>query len=71
MGRYEDLIAHRMDVEQMRAYMGCDTLAFLSLEGMMRAVDNASGYCQACFTGRYPIDINGSAGKSSFDQGIS
>ena len=71
MGRYEDLIAHHMDVNGMRQHIGCDSLAFLSLEGMMRAVGRREGYCQACFTGQYPLEINGSAAKSSFEKGIS
>ena len=46
MGAYEDLIAHRMSVEQMREHIGCDSLYFLSLEGMMRAVGRTTGYCR-------------------------
>lgn len=70
MGRYEDLIAHNLDVEGMRRHIGCDSLAFLSLEGMLRAIGRPSGYCLACFTGKYPIDINGTVEKSSFEKAL-
>lgn len=56
MGTYAELIAHNKSIEEMRRYMGCDSLTFLSLEGMMRALDRTSGYCNACFTGNYPIE---------------
>jgi glutamine phosphoribosylpyrophosphate amidotransferase len=35
---------------------------------MMRAVDRENGYCNACFTGEYPITISGRRDKNSFDQ---
>lgn len=56
MGTYEELIAHHMSVEEMRQHIGCDSLHFLSEEGMMRALNRTSGYCKACFTGNYPIE---------------
>lgn len=71
MGRYEDLIAHRMDVEAIKAHIGCDSLYFLSLEGMMRAIGRQSGYCNACFTGRYPINIDPTYDKNGFEKTIS
>jgi amidophosphoribosyltransferase len=70
MGRYEDLIAHNLDVEGMRRHIDCDSLSFLSLEGMLRAIGRPSGYCLACFTGKYPIDINGTVEKSSFEKAL-
>ncbi len=50
---------------------GADSLSFLSLEGMMRAVGHADGsgegYCNACFTGRYPIEVDDAQAKLSFE----
>ena len=68
MGDYEDLIAHRMEIEEMRKYFKSDTLYFLSHEGMMRAVGRNSGYCKACFTGQYPIEINQVYSKIGFEK---
>jgi amidophosphoribosyltransferase len=70
MGTHEELIAHHMTVPEMRVHMHCDTLHFLSLEGMMRAIQRTSGYCQACFTGRYPIPVGLEGSKAGFEQGI-
>jgi amidophosphoribosyltransferase len=63
MATYGELIAHKMDVESIRAHTGADSLAYLSLDGLLEAVREAmppgqkSGHCAACFSGRYPINI--------------
>ena len=58
MGHDGDLMAARLDVDEIRDHIGADCLAFLSLDGMMRAIGHGdpatSGYCNACFTGRLP-----------------
>jgi len=69
MGGYEDLIAHNRTVEDIRREVGADSLTYLSLEGMMRAVGNAEGYCQACFTGKYPVPVDLSSVKTGFERG--
>ena len=70
MGTYDELIAHRMNVEQIRQHIGCDSLHFLSLEGMMRAIGRAEGYCNACFTGIYPMPIDAQVVKTGFESAI-
>ena len=64
----EELLAHRMDVEEMRRYINADSLAFISQDALYRAMghtarnDAAPQFCDACFTGAYPIalaDVNG------------
>lgn len=57
MGTHDELIAHRMSVEQIRQHINCDSLHFLSVDGMMRALNRKSGYCNACFTGVYPFEV--------------
>ena len=51
-----ELIAATQTLEQIRDFIEADTLAYLSLDGMLRAVrpDGAS-YCTSCYTGQYPI----------------
>jgi amidophosphoribosyltransferase len=52
----------------MRVHIGADSLAFLSLDGMMRAIsDGAPGYCTGCFTGQYPIEVSETPQKLSFE----
>ena len=59
----DQLLAARHDVEGMRRAIGVDTLAFLSLGGLYRAMgeagrdDDAPQYCDACFSGEYPIAL--------------
>jgi amidophosphoribosyltransferase len=57
MGTYEELIAHCMTVPQIREHVQADSLHFLSLEGMMRAIGSENGYCNACYTGKYPLPV--------------
>ncbi|MGA8763880.1 MAG: amidophosphoribosyltransferase [Candidatus Sulfotelmatobacter sp.] len=53
------LIAANKSVEEIRAYIGADSLAYLSLEGMKKACGEGekTSYCTACYTGKYPTDI--------------
>jgi amidophosphoribosyltransferase len=58
----ENLLAATMDAEEMRSHLGVDSLRFISLDGLYRAVGEAGGrdpaepqYCDACFSGEYPI----------------
>ena len=58
-----ELLAANYDVEAMARHIGVDTLAFITLDGLYRAVfdtgrDTGSPqYCDACFTGEYPIRL--------------
>lgn len=70
MGVYDDLIAHRLTIDEMRDHIDCDSLHFLSLEGMMRAIGRSSGYCNACFTGVYPIEVDVESTKTGFERAI-
>ena len=71
MGSFNELIAHSKNVEQIRVHIEADSLAFLSLEGMMQAIGSETGYCNACYTGIYPMEINPSNTKTGFEYGIS
>ncbi len=52
----EELIASKMSVNEICKYIEADSLAYLSIEGMVRAVkDKKENYCFACFDGEYPI----------------
>jgi amidophosphoribosyltransferase len=56
MAAREDLIAANMDVESIAEHIGADSLAFLSIEALMRGLETQEGYCNACFTGVYPFE---------------
>ena len=53
------LIAANKSVEEIRDYIGADSLAYLSLEGLKKACGEGEkiSYCSACYTGNYPTDI--------------
>jgi len=53
------LIAANKSVEEIREYIGADSLAYLSLEGLKRACaqEDKVAYCTACYTGKYPTDF--------------
>jgi amidophosphoribosyltransferase len=56
--RREELIAASLGPDELARHLGVDTLGYLSLEGMLGAVaDGPSGYCHACFSGRYPTAL--------------
>jgi amidophosphoribosyltransferase len=51
----EELTAAQNTIDEIREYIGAETLAYLSVEGMYRAVNTDSGFCDACFTENYPL----------------
>lgn len=59
----DQLLAFKLDVEGMRQLIGCDSLAFISMDGLYRAMGTpgrnakAPAFCDACFSGDYPIRL--------------
>ena len=63
------LIANDRSVDEIRDYLGVDSLHYLSLEGMLRAVKHDDGhYCTACFSGKYPVPVTHQFDKYSLDR---
>ena len=63
----KELIASNLDVEGIREFTGADSLAYLSLEGLVDSVQEVlpdvakgegDGFCSACWTGRYPVPLD-------------
>ncbi len=57
------LIAASHTLDEIRTYITADTLSYLSIEGLRKSVsapteDGESGFCEACFTGKYPISLS-------------
>jgi len=58
MAREWELIAAQKDVPMIRDYLGADSLGYLSLDGLIKAIDLPRDiFCLACFTGDYPIPV--------------
>jgi len=52
-----ELIASSKSVEEIRKFIGADSLHYLSLESLLQSVGEGERYCTACFTDRYPTDV--------------
>ena len=65
----QELIGADLSVEEIRAYLGADSLGYLSIGGMVAASGGEKDeYCRACFDGEYPIPIPEDAGKFMLEQ---
>jgi len=58
----EELIASQHSVEEIRQFLGADSLGYLSLAGLRQAVDDSAeterrSFCTSCYTGSYPTDL--------------
>ena len=54
----KELIGSSHNVEEIRRYLGADSLGYLSLDGMLKATgSDPAGFCHACFTGAYKVGI--------------
>ncbi|KAL4281006.1 hypothetical protein GQ457_03G002270 [Hibiscus cannabinus] len=52
----EELISNRMSVEEIREFIGCDSLAFLPFDSLKKMLASDSNtFCYACFSGKYPV----------------
>ncbi len=65
----EELVANERNVEEIRAYLGVDSLHYLSIEGMLSCVKHpARYYCTACFNGQYPMNIDHPVSKFALER---
>ncbi|HEV2923422.1 MAG TPA: amidophosphoribosyltransferase [Solirubrobacteraceae bacterium] len=71
MSTREEMIAHGRTTEEVAAELGCDSLHYLSLDGVYEAVRGTRAtHCDACFTGEYPLaGSEDAAGKYSLEEG--
>jgi amidophosphoribosyltransferase len=70
MSTREEMVAHGRTVEEIAEHLGCDSLAYLSLEGVYDAVGGSrETHCDACFSGDYPLgDPVGEKDKFAFER---
>jgi len=65
----EELIANNRTVDEIRDYLEVDSLVYLSLEGMLSCVkDPPQHYCNACWSGKYPIHVDEAVSKFAFER---
>ncbi len=62
-----ELIGARLDHEEIRRFLDVDTLGYLSAEGMRAAETQKDAWCDACFSGRYPIEPKEATSRLSLE----
>ena len=69
-GTSDELLAANRDLAEIAAYLGVDSLAYLSLDQLIEATGvPGGGFCHACLTGDYPVEIGGRAHAEVFGSG--
>ena len=69
MASREELLAANNTLEQIREIVGADSLGYLTVEGLMKVVGGTNGgFCDACFTGNYPVPIQLELSKFALEQ---
>jgi amidophosphoribosyltransferase len=65
----EELIAHNRTVDEIKDFLEVDSLAYLSLDGMLACMNKSkNNYCTACWSGEYKIPIDQPQSKFSFER---
>ena len=59
----EELIAHDKTVKEIADFIEVDSLAYLSLEGMLAVMKDKNAFCHACFSGKYPVAVPSNKSK--------
>ena len=71
MASREELLAANNSLDQIREIVGANSLGYLSVEGLMKVVGGTNGgFCDACFTGAYPVPVQLELTKLALEQGI-
>jgi amidophosphoribosyltransferase len=66
----KELIAATHNLDEIKTYLRVDSLSYLSVEGMMGAVEGTpQGHCTACFTAKYPVSFDEETEKYSLEAG--
>jgi amidophosphoribosyltransferase len=63
----EELIASAKSVDEIRDYIGADSLGYLSIAGLLGPFGRSRSFCVACFSGEYPMDVSRMTGKDSLE----
>lgn len=62
-----ELIASSHTVDEIATYLRVDSLSYLSLPGLLESAGDGEKYCEACFTGNYPVSFDEGTRKEVFD----
>ncbi len=70
MDSQENLIAYKHTVDEIAKIIGVDSLGYLSCENAHKLAENTTGFCTACFDGKYPTNPPKKPDKTRFERGI-
>ncbi len=69
LAKKEELIAARMTVPEIGRHIGADSIGYLSLDGLFRAIGKGrQGFCTGCLTGNYPVPTYTESGKLALER---
>jgi amidophosphoribosyltransferase len=69
LAKKEELIAARMTVPEIGRHIGADSIGYLSLDGLFRAIGKGrQGFCTGCLTGNYPVPTYNDVGKLALER---
>lgn len=69
MASRDELIASNKSIEEIQEYIKCDSLGYLSVDNLLKVADsNSGGFCDACFTGNYPVPVQLEMTKLSLEE---
>ena len=69
-GTRSELLAANLTVDEIREYIGCDSISYLQLDAMVDSIGAVNaGFCDACLTGNYPIEIPVNLSKNVLESG--
>ncbi len=69
LAKREELIAARMTVPEIGRHIGADSIGYLSLDGLFRAIGKGrQGFCTGCLTGNYPVPTFTDVGKLALER---
>lgn len=66
----ENLIAYKHTVDEIAKIIGVDSLGYLSCENAHKLAENTTGFCTACFDGKYPCTPPKKPDKTRFERGV-
>jgi len=71
IGSRDKLIACKMSVEEICRHFKADSWGYLSMDGIRKTTpDSTCGFCYGCFTGEYPIEVEGENTPDKFAKKI-
>lgn len=69
-GTRSELLAANLTVDEIREYIGCDSITYLDIDALTDSIGTTNaGFCDACLTGNYPIDIPVNLSKNVLEAG--